>query len=277
MKRIIIATAEPENEIIKLASFMLKGMNLKVSTADFNDLYADFADTDVLLCNYSLCDEKNLSFAVRNRADGVFVMDCPMKDNLISVWAGTPHLRVAQNTDKLLKLLANTALDGGYEIERKFLIKYPDIEYLSSLSNCRAVNMEQVYLKRGPAGESMRVRKSWEQGSIVFVKTEKQKISDTVRIEREYEISAKEYEIELENRDITLNTISKTRYCLMYNDVYYEIDVFPFWKKQAYLEVELSSENEKVEIPPFLKVIREVTEDRRYTNHSLAGNVPNED
>ena len=52
---------------------------------------------------------------------------------------------------------------------------------------------------------------------------------------------------------------------------YIEIDVFPFWKDKAYLEIELISEDEKVEIPPFIEIIKEVTQDKRYTNKSIAG------
>ena len=69
----------------------------------------------------------------------------------------------------------------------------------------------------------------------------------------------------------------KDRYCLMYNGTYYEIDIFPFWKKQAYIEVELLSEDDKVILPDFIKVIREVTYDSRYKNSSLCRSIPDED
>ncbi len=277
MKRIVIATYEPERELINLVSFMLKGMNLKVNTSEFNNLYADNSDTDVLLCNYTLLDDTDLSFKERCSLDAAFVMDCPQKDKLISVWTGTPHLRVAKDTDSLLKLLADATCDSGLEIERKFLIEYPDIKFFESLSSHRAVNMEQVYLKRGQNGESIRIRKSWENDSYIFFKTEKAKISDMVRIEKEYEITPQQYKDCLKDADLSLKPISKTRHYLMYKDIYYEIDVFPFWKNQAYLEVELSSQNDTFDIPPFIKAIREVTGDKRYTNHALAGNVPDED
>ena len=67
------------------------------------------------------------------------------------------------------------------------------------------------------------------------------------------------------------------RYCLTENSRYYEIDVFPEWKKQAILEVELRSENEEVVFPEEVQVIREVTSDRRYLNHALAVDMPEED
>ena len=56
----------------------------------------------------------------------------------------------------------------------------------------------------------------------------------------------------------------------MYEGTYFEIDIFPFWRDKAFLEVELKSENEGFVLPPFIKVIKDVTEDEEYTNHALA-------
>ena len=276
MKRIIIATGKPEPELLRLTAFVLMGAGYNAQIMEFENAYEDL-ECDVLLANYSLATHGNPTFEMLGRADAVFVFDCPQKDMLIQKWVGTPHLRIAKNQDMLLKLIVNASAENGLEIERKFLIEYPDLSYLNCLKNAKAVNMEQVYLIRGVNGESMRVRKRFEDGCAIYVKTVKQKVSDTVRIENEFEISETDYKKELENADSSLKPIVKTRYHIMYEDVYYELDVFPFWKRQAYLEVELENENYCFELPPFIKVIKEVTEDKRYTNHALAGCIPDED
>ena len=54
---------------------------------------------------------------------------------------------------------------------------------------------------------------------------------------------------------------------------YIELDVYPFWKDYAIVEVELSNESDKVELPMELNVIREVTEEKQFKNHSLAKNT----
>jgi len=64
--------------------------------------------------------------------------------------------------------------------------------------------------------------------------------------------------------------IRKTRYCLTYENQYFEIDIFPCWDDQAIVEIELSSEDTPVRIPRELEVIREVTGDPRYRNASIA-------
>ena len=56
-----------------------------------------------------------------------------------------------------------------------------------------------------------------------------------------------------------------------------ELDIFTFWNRQAIMEVELKSEKEEFTLPPFIRVIREVTEDDAFSNHSLAKEVPPEE
>ena len=70
--------------------------------------------------------------------------------------------------------------------------------------------------------------------------------------------------------DTTKNQIRKTRYCLVYKNQYFEIDIFPFWKDKAIMEIELNREDQEIEIPKMIKIIKEVTDDERYFNASLA-------
>ena len=92
-----------------------------------------------------------------------------------------------------------------------------------------------------------------------------------LREEIECTISQAEYNELSGYRNKQLEVVSKVRYCLLYDGKYYEIDVFPFWKDIAYLEIELISEDEEFTIPDFIEVIKEVTFDKRYTNKSIAG------
>ena len=70
--------------------------------------------------------------------------------------------------------------------------------------------------------------------------------------------------------DTSKRQIRKTRYCLTYKNQYFEIDVFPFWKDRAIIEIELSDENDNIEFPNYIKIIKEVTSDDNYKNISLA-------
>lgn len=160
-------------------------------------------------------------------------------------------------------------MSNGLEIERKFLIAYPDTALLDSLRDCSKVEIEQTYLS-----DRSRVRKWCENGKTVYIKTVKEKISEITRIETEGEIEKAEYERLLLLRDESRVTIKKTRYRYPYLGKIVEIDLFPFWSDRAFLEVELNNEDEEFSIPPFIEVIREVTEDKRYRNSALAKEIP---
>ena len=64
--------------------------------------------------------------------------------------------------------------------------------------------------------------------------------------------------------------IHKTRWCVPVGDLVAEIDVFEGFTQYAYCEVELPSPQTPYELPTFLQVIREVTEDRRFTNAAIS-------
>ena len=63
----------------------------------------------------------------------------------------------------------------------------------------------------------------------------------------------------------------------MYSGQLFELDIYPFWNDRATLEIELSDENENFELPPFIEVIKEVTDDDRYKNRSLSYEIVNEE
>ena len=161
-----------------------------------------------------------------------------------------------------------------FEIERKFLIRRPDRDWLCR--HASASQITQTYLKIVP-GESARVRKRVYGDHISYTHTMKQKISDMRRVEREIEISQEEYEKLLKQAHPARRTIEKERWVLNYHNQAFEIDLFPFWEKQAYLELELESEEQEIDFPPDIEILREVTADKRYTNAALAKEIPDED
>jgi CYTH domain-containing protein len=200
-----------------------------------------------------------------------------LDDKIIAAWTGHPHLRVIGNDtafeEKMRKLVAEIAALLGepepFEIERKFLIEYPDIPWLESLPQCQKVDIIQTYLK-SDQGEEVRVRQRGEKGDYLYYQTVKRKVSGLKRIELERRLTQQEYLTLLMEADTTKRQIRKTRYCLTYDNQYFEIDVYPFWGDKAIVEIELSDEETPIRFPKELAVIREVTEDEDYKNASLA-------
>ena len=200
-----------------------------------------------------------------------------LDDKLIATWTGHPHFRVIDNSsdfeDKMKNLIAEIRSFLGepepFEIERKYLIEYPDLKWLEKIDNCTRVEIIQTYLN-SPDSEETRVRQRGENGSYTYTKTTKKNINNLKRIEIEKRLSKDEYLSLLMNADINKRQIRKNRYCLMSDNQYFEIDIYPFWQDKAIVEIELKSEDEEVHFPKKLKVIREVTDDVAYKNASLA-------
>lgn len=162
------------------------------------------------------------------------------------------------------------------ETERKFLIRYPDVGWLSAQPGSRRAQLTQTYLC-SDGRSSRRVRAWTEDGRTVWYQTVKRMMTDITREEIECEISEGEYLALLREADPARYPIQKMRWCLPYEGHVLEIDLYPFWEKQAVLECELASEDEVFAIPPELSVLREVTGDPRYLNSSLARAIPAED
>lgn len=202
-------------------------------------------------------------------------------DKIISAWTGHPHLRIIDNStdfeEKLEKLLKEISSFLGepepLEIERKYLIYFPNIKELEKLPNCTKVDITQTYLKSND-GTERRIRARGINGDYVYYLTEKKKITGLKRIEVERRLTQDEYISLLMEADTKLHSIHKTRYCLSENNQYFEIDVYPEWDNQAIMEIELSDENEEIKIPYFIKVYKEVTDNDEYKNVNMAKEMP---
>ena len=198
-------------------------------------------------------------------------------DRLIEAWSGHPYLRVIDNSvdfyHKLRRLIAEIRLALGepepLAIERKFLIAYPDRDRLERMPDCRRVEIRQFYLP-AKTWDEIRIRQREENGNYIYYKTLKRRLSEFKRLEVEERLSQGEFQSLLREVDPDKKPVSKTRYCLSYEGQYFEIDLYPFWKDQAIVEIELSDKNAEVVFPPELKVIREVTKDPNYKNAALA-------
>lgn len=161
------------------------------------------------------------------------------------------------------------------ETEYKYLISYPDLHILNDQEKCRIVDIEQTYLI-SESPYTSRVRSWTECGDTHFFYTRKKRISNQTAEEHETEISKEEYIQLLTHADKTRSTIIKRRFIIPFKGHYMEIDIYPFWTKQAVLEVEISKEDEYVEIPPYVTILKDVTGDKQYKNYSLALYQPSE-
>lgn len=162
------------------------------------------------------------------------------------------------------------------EIERKYLIEMPDDALLMQQPGAEKSAIVQTYLT-SPAGVTERVRRRDYGNRVVCYHTIKKRLSAMSAFEDESIVDEREYNSLLTRADKSKTPIIKTRYAIPHAGHVAEIDVYPFWKHQAVLEIELESENTVVPFPAYLTLIREVTGDHAYSNNKLSVNVPEED
>ncbi|HYM82776.1 MAG TPA: CYTH domain-containing protein [Candidatus Dormibacteraeota bacterium] len=159
----------------------------------------------------------------------------------------------------------------GLEIERKWLLaSVPTDAWLRS-HGAIAKRIEQVYLRaEGDERGGRRIRRTETDGAVEHVETRKRRRSGFTREEIERPIEPGEFERMLRQAEPSRRPIKKTRWVFLFGGHELELDVFESPPGIVMLEIELASEDERVELPPELEVVREVTDDPAFLNWNLA-------
>lgn len=145
------------------------------------------------------------------------------------------------------------------EIERKFLLNSAEWEKLEK----PAGNFyRQGYLSNEPA-KTIRVRQTDDKGYLTI----KGLSVGAARAEYEYEIPHSEAGELLDK--FAVSELSKLRYKIMYGGKLWEVDEFKGDNAGLLVaEIELSSEDEKFDLPPWIG--EEVTGEEKYYNSNLS-------
>ena len=162
---------------------------------------------------------------------------------------------------------ANISSPEPIEAERKFLV-----EIVGELPECREFEITQTYLKEKD-GLEPRVRKRIENGQPFYFLTTKRFVSVNERVEIEREIPQEEYEALLAEANPAKHPIRKRRQCFEWDGRYLELDTFVEPPRPHHLlEIEHVSMDDEISFPPFLKVLKEVTDDPEWYNANIAVN-----
>jgi len=179
------------------------------------------------------------------------------------VWVGTPHLRVIDNStdfngkvERLWKAVLHIL--ESCEIERRYLL-WGEPDFRNFEYHKEKVFLEQMYLC--PWGDRIRKRTPEGSGISLYYLTSKIGVGLS-RQEKEEQITPFDYLRLSERRNPDTAVIKKNRYCFLFNNQYYEVDAFIDPRRGLCLmEIELEDEKQEVEIPPFVQVRKEVTND----------------
>lgn len=196
-------------------------------------------------------------------------------------WQRHPHPRVIDNsTDfegKMKRLFAEVCVILGdpvpSEKEDKFLVD-PTCPLSIPVTHTES-RITQDYLTPCDPREEERVRKRTDADGSTYYYTRKRYIAPGNRVEVERMITELEYRELLERKDPRLHVIHKRRICFFWKHRHFELDIFDApdqAKSLILLETEYADQIETPELPPFVRVIRKVTDEKRYTNAVIAEN-----
>lgn len=193
---------------------------------------------------------------------------------VIHAWTGHPHLRVINNHDdfdckmnRVIKEISNViGLPQPIVKERKYIVELTGELPEDSIES----TITQTYLKGEPNVEIRLRKRSWEH-KLVYVHTTKKKTSENEELVTERQINQSLYEIMLGLSDHQRQTIHKRRNSFIWKGQYFEVDTYLDQQQGlVILETKDIAENEPVKFPPFLNVIKDITDDEEYYNYNLA-------
>lgn len=192
------------------------------------------------------------------------------------LWGGHKDIVVIDNTndfkDKKINVLNEVYKRLGQPLYknniRRFLVKNPKKSDLSKLSNYYKKDIIVTYLKNKDAVRVVKqIKTRGTNYSFIYQEYNKDNLQD---ISSKY-ITEREYISLLLDADIIKHQIIKEQYCFIWNDLYYELNVYSFCDDYAIIEMELESEisQDNIKFPP-LVLIKEITEDLNYNEFRLA-------
>jgi CYTH domain-containing protein/predicted ATPase len=193
---------------------------------------------------------------------------------VIRAWTGHPHLRVINNHDdfeakmhRVLKEISHVlSLPQPIEEERKYEVEitgqFPEDSIVSDIT--------QTYLKGYPDCEERLRKRSWGK-KVVYVHTTKKLTADNKEMVTERQINQNLYEIMLPIADPQRHAIHKLRNSFIWQGQYFEVDTYlDRLQGLVILETKGITPGEPLKLPPFLRIIKDVTGNKDYYNYSLA-------
>ena len=194
-------------------------------------------------------------------------------DKLITAWTEHPHFRVVGNdctfeekVNRVLREIAHVlGVPQPIEIERKYLV-----QQVADIPNANTCDILQTYLSPVD-GQEQRLRRRGQDGHYVYFLTTKIRLGPDRSYEQERQIDEKRYMELLSYANPDKQPIHKQRTCFVWQDQYFELDCF-LQPRLPYLllEIEDATSPEEVHMPPFLKVIEDVTGNPDYSNTNIA-------
>ena len=192
---------------------------------------------------------------------------------VVDGWTGHPMLRVINNHEnfdtKIFRVIKEISsvlgLPQPIVEEHRYIV-----ELTGEIPDSTETEITQTYLVSDPDSQ-IRLRRRDCNGKIVNIHTTRKRLAGNNMIETERTISNNLYESMLQQADPYRQTIVKTRHSFIWQGQYFELDDYhqPV-SRLMILETKGVVEQETVNFPPFIRVVKDITGNAQYDNYNIA-------
>lgn len=189
-------------------------------------------------------------------------------------WTGHRHHRVIDNSRDFEQKLQNVLheISAVLEIplpiveERKYIV-----EQIGEMpDNCIECDIQQTYLTAEPGCE-VRLRRRISDTGTVNIHTTRRRLSSDHEIVTERQVGDALYETLLQQADHYRQTIHKQRRSFVHQGQFFELDSYLSpCNGLLILEVKGNQSHEELRLPPFLRIVKDITGDTDYYCYNLA-------
>lgn len=202
-------------------------------------------------------------------------------------WIGHPYVDIIDNkTDfesKIHRLISCVAAKMGIDIGDRLSANAKKVKFAlsglpkdSAFPNFRDFEVTHHYLQTASRTMQSRLRKRGRMGKFSYIHTIRKQMEGQV-IEVKTPLTHRDYSHLVDQEDPTHFTVNKIRRCFMYNNQYFQLDIYrepchPRCRGLILLETytTLSQEEFKEKLPKFLAIEQEVTGDSAFSMFNLS-------
>ena len=193
---------------------------------------------------------------------------------VIQSWTGHPHLRVIDNRkdfeQKIQRVIyeISSVLGLPQEIveERKYIVELTG----AMPTDCIESHIQQTYLTAEPGCE-VRLRRRTSGANTLNIHTTRRRVSQTEELVTERQVTNALYESLLQQADPYRHTVSKRRRSFIHQGQFFELDTYEgSLEGLVILETKGIASHDDLRLPPFLRIVRDITGDTDYYNYNLA-------
>lgn len=193
-------------------------------------------------------------------------------------WLGHPRFKIIDNsTDfegKMRRTFSAIAAMVGIPdvppMQEKYLVRQID---MSGLPEHQRLDIEQIYLRTKEKGAEIRIRRRGQDGMSFYFLARTRKAGDNRPVEEEELVPEQEYTSLMRLKDRGTQVLSKDRICFLWNNKYFEVDVYNGKHKGLVVLLAESpgpGSNGFSDFPPFITIGKRITDDPRYGDRNLA-------